>query len=473
MKKCKYEFIYTPNKRCKENALEDNDFCIFHADFPKNEKKLEIEIDKKLSSADYDFEGCILNEIDLSDREINQKVLLNFFDATINGDFIFNGKSKGNKGKVEGLNFSLATVKGNIIISDLIIQHTLNFQNTKIDGAANFSNLEVNENAYFNSWGTHKFEVQKIAKFKNLEIRRNSSFKGSLFKESLDLSGSKFFGNFKFKKVKIYETLKFENVCIRGKANFSKSIFNGKVVFRGSRFYKITTFYGTKFVKNANFQSIGFKGMTNFKNTIFKEEINFNRASSSPSNKVIFDGCNLENIRFKDSDFSRCEFKFSKLPDRIIEDREYKEKKQNLIKELKIINNSILFSGYIKFQEYTKFPVFSQIIKDAEMIAKTYKKIENWLKDQDELDKANQFYFNEMEMNREIYAYKNKHKWIRYSIWWIISGYGVKRSRLLILIGLIMIIIPLFVNWQTYIGFIVGGIIAIMLSSFLSMLTKR
>jgi uncharacterized protein YjbI with pentapeptide repeats len=132
---CKYE-------ECHEEVFKD-ELCIIHVYFPEDKDTEEFseinrlkeeKVKEKVDNNDFNFEGVILINVDLSNKEIEKD--LNFIKAKIMGRAIFKN-SETNK-----VDFGNAMINLNVDFGDSTINGDLYFKNTIIYGNANFKNTD-------------------------------------------------------------------------------------------------------------------------------------------------------------------------------------------------------------------------------------------------------------------------------------------------------------------------------------------
>jgi len=105
-------------KKCNRKVLPSSNkgFCILHEDWNlKSEEETRREFYKEIEEEIRDFRGCILPEVDLSERILKGDI--NFDEATIEGNVIFDGATiegdvRFNRARIKK-RFGYATIGGN------------------------------------------------------------------------------------------------------------------------------------------------------------------------------------------------------------------------------------------------------------------------------------------------------------------------------------------------------------------------
>ena len=154
------------NGYCHRKALEDSEkgFCLLHEDWGhKDTEETTKEFYREIEEGITDFEGCILPEVNLSERKIEDYFGISFNDATIKGDINFNGA------RITGfVKFYGATIEGNAWFSDTTIKRQLIFTRAMISGIVLFERTTVDEGAFFDGAtmrGITIFSPEKITEF--------------------------------------------------------------------------------------------------------------------------------------------------------------------------------------------------------------------------------------------------------------------------------------------------------------------
>mgnify|MGYP000902492187 CR=1 FL=1 len=472
--KCKFESEYT-HKKCDENALPGQDYCIFHSDFPKDKDKLKSELKNKITNRDYNFEGYKLYSLELSN--INTNNGLQFRNATFKEDFILKN------GKVSSINFYGAHVIGNVEIkgseitkfvhfnNDVVIGGDVKFNGTKIHMGCDFSN--DNEKEYLNSFGVCNFssiDVKGKLDFSNVKICGNINFVNAKTQKDLSfqhaningkadfreviINGNAYFNSFwENKTFKVKDEAYFDGLNVKKDLHVNGAIFNKKVGFKRINVIGNSNFSQTKFLDDVDFSNAKFEGETEFEKTIFEKEANFKNASFlfrgifaelNPFNasfenawlkNVIFNECDLTKVRFKHVIFDNCELSTSKLPKKIPEHIEYDNNKNE---ELKSISD-------------------------------TYKRIKKALQQEGEYDLAGEFYIKEMDSKKRLYHIGRTR--IFYEFLSLLTRYGEKFNILfgfIVLFYAFLIVLVYFCHLnQSSPWFIYFNIITVPVGSFL------
>lgn len=225
---CKKEsLIQDPNGddytwRCEEEALTNSDYCILHTEYPGeygspeyNEiDKLKMEkIKEKLKNKDFYYIAAILEKIGFKDMDINRIDLRNAKIGRFhlrNVNIVGSVVDFGERGKIENFN-PIISIKGAEITNDVY------FENVKVEGSINFSDVKAPE-IIFNQVNSGWSFI-----FDNIIIENNAKFMDLEVNEDIRFNNAKLFCDnalFDFKKIKgtIYlEKSEFKNPNVQEK----------------------------------------------------------------------------------------------------------------------------------------------------------------------------------------------------------------------------------------------------------------
>lgn len=318
MKTCRYVSNHKNIDHCKEEAINNSDYCILHTDFPEDtnspnfnalidEKNKKVE--QKIKNKDYNFCGAKLFEINFSRREIESDV--NFTDAHIRKDVIFdytriNGIINFNGAKIDGsINFEEARIDKDVKFKNTFIKRDADFTRAAIGGIVDFENAKILKKANFpmaiidESINFEKAKIGEEAYFNRAILNKNVNFflatiNGNLNFLLTPIGGDVNFslasigGNVDF-RAKIDGKLDFEKSVIDGDANFEelelkknayflRSVINGNANFRLAKIDGDLDFSGSKINRNAVFEEMKVNGGARFEGVEIGGNVNFKEA---------------------------------------------------------------------------------------------------------------------------------------------------------------------------------------------------
>ena len=210
-------YVFRNKERCKEEAFPNSKYCIFHIDFPKDEKSEEFKkinelkkerVKEKINNKDFNFEGAKLFEVDFSGMKIEGDV--NFIETIIREDALFNG--------------------------------------AEITGSVLFSGGGIGEDALFDG-----AEITGSVLFFKTTIGRRASFYESMIDRGVWFFGAKIAGNIQFNKASIGENIVLNSSDIGGyvPSNItyisSDTLKEGFITFDEANIKGKITCYDTKF----------------------------------------------------------------------------------------------------------------------------------------------------------------------------------------------------------------------------------
>ena len=332
-------------------------------------------------------------------EQINNGTDVNLDNVQIIGDLYIGGPESGSY-YTEGNNsapilFPLNTsvIESNIIIinsnfKNVFVVNNVEFNNSLFFGNTNFSNIIYFRDVNFN--GTVDFmHVNFINNVYYLNTNFSSdvnfehvNFNSAIFNEIIFNGESNFnfttFNDYaKFKNIFFNKNSHFNSAHFKGDTIFENVTFNNQVSFFGAEFIgdnpiKITYFNKTNFIGDASFTFSSFNGRTYFWNSNFYKNADF---SLTNFNLLIF-----ENTTFVDVGFYESYFEIMRV-------------------EWKYIKNALTFEGTTYLR-----------------LMKNFREIEQF-------DDADDVYYEYQEQKR-----KNEGG-LEDSLFWIVSGYGVKPLR--------------------------------------------
>lgn len=408
MAKCKYVLKHS-RRQCYEEAIYD-DYCILHADFPKDEMELERKVKEKIERGDFNFEGAKLRNIECSNVRIEDPII--FKHAIVKENIRFNSLDLDNPIEVSEIDFRDAVVKGNIEFYNVNIKGNVYFgerkylskvAEVKVDGNVNFSYSKISGDISFNN-----AKIKGSVSFWWAEILKDIYFRNAQVGGDLIFKNAKIWGNSSFTKTIINNNAFFDdddwpNECleIKGNATFIRFVVKGNAFFNSAIFEKKADFRVAEFNKNVDFSNTQFKKTANFKDAsfldrgIFNRIINLNASFEEARLKnVSFRNCDMTNVKFKHAILENCELSTSEWNAEIPEYKEY-------------------LSGEI----------------DANTVADTYRRIRQCLQKEGAFNEAGVFYVKEMNMKRELFKKTNKGMWVLYTLLLATSNYGESLKR--------------------------------------------
>ena len=137
-------YVKYDGSRCCREALQNSEqgFCLLHEDWArKDAEETKAEFYKEINEGKSDFEGCILPEVNISNREFPSG--LNFRNATIDGYGWFN-----NAIIAGGAVFEKATIKADAWFDNTIIKGDARFDNALLKHTS-FEGATIEGDVYF------------------------------------------------------------------------------------------------------------------------------------------------------------------------------------------------------------------------------------------------------------------------------------------------------------------------------------
>jgi uncharacterized protein YjbI with pentapeptide repeats len=209
---CKY--VKRNGSRCHREALPNSErgYCLLHEDLNlKDEEETKKEFYREINTEISDFEGCILSEVNISNRKF--PLGLNFRNATIEGNGWFNG----------------AIIEGDTVFEKATIKGDAWFDNVKIKGDARFDNAML-----------------KHTSFEGATLEGDVYFEGATIEGPLWFSRATIKGNVWFLDSTLKAVVGFKKATIEGYASFDGAKIEEYIGFFLSNIYTLT-FKNTKF----------------------------------------------------------------------------------------------------------------------------------------------------------------------------------------------------------------------------------
>jgi uncharacterized protein YjbI with pentapeptide repeats len=360
-------------------------YCIFHAPQGRKGKKLE------------EFNELVFKRIYEAKRE-NKSCDLSgtIFEGNISFSLFHEDKP------LPPINFKESKFYGIADFSDATFSGKANFSNTIFISRASFLRAIFNE------------EVD----FSNAEFKEEANFSDAIFKGKeatllgINFSSSKFYRKADFYRVKFEEDADFSNAEFNEKALFSETLFNKKAIFFMATFNEEARFGKSAFIRPL------FKKLEEIE-TFIKEGGNF--SGLNIKDKVIFEGLNLKNVSFLDTDLKRVDFI----------NCTWHEK-----------NGRKILYDEIKLFKEKKDKDFKNKIKKVEIL---YRKLKQKYKEEHNEPEVSNWHYGEKEMQRKSSLFRRYFPLSFFNLYWLSSGYGERPLRAgIVLILLILIMSALF-----------------------------
>lgn len=426
--KCQYKSDYS--KSCDKEVYQNSYYCALHTDFPKDKNSMQYKLlllekirifEEKIENNDFNFAGTTLKEINLSDKIINQDLVLS--DCKIYGNVMINGSS----------------INGNVFFNSSVIFGTVEldsnfepYKKTKINGTLDFRGATLKQQLF-----CRDIIIMKDLKFHDSTVDSVLRCSGAKIDGQIWLFGSKFGSFIEFDNASI-GTFLCSHSEIERFGSFYNNTFNGLVNINNSTFRMRVCFNNAKFLGDTEFDNINFCKKVIFYNSTFtSNRARFKRLKQFNANfeaaklhNTYFRHCDLTNVRFKDVIFENCELYTSKLPNKIIEHKEYEKNKRRLENNTppKISNKKTLLTDHTLLTP-------SSLIEYANEVADIYRRIRQCLENQGAYMEAGEFYKKEMNFRKaEVYKKSNRSLFLTYTILNWISSYGENSLKLAILI---------------------------------------
>ena len=299
------EYTFENGNKCQEKPIKGSKFCILHCEFPDDHEGLvfknilkakEMKLKEKFEIEDFNFEGAILKNLNLSDKKISTDT--NFYKSIIYTDINFNDVTfYGN------LNFLRASIRGNAFISNINVKGDCFFADSIIGEDLNLKNVMIEKNAYFSNAKVHNrvnlkvVNIDEAASFSELEVGEHFFIdqlrvgKSLLIHEAkiegeLSFSDTNIDGLFSLDETNIGRNLAFRDVNIGKKANFCKVHvkrflrfrdfeIEGDADFNGARIESFFAFFGGNFGGEVDFTGAKIGGQTYFGGITFEKSVIF------------------------------------------------------------------------------------------------------------------------------------------------------------------------------------------------------
>lgn len=234
---CDYEF--NSGKKCKEKSLKNAKYCILHVKYPQRKNREQFDkicnlkkqkVQRKISAGDYNFEGCIIEEIKII-REIigkhitfdNAKIkILTIKRSSLEKDISFEGAN------INNLIFNDSVIRGDIILDNAKNITQIKFMNVTVRGDVVFDNVGKITNIEFLNV-TVRGDVLAI----NLKNGTEHLFETVTVEGDFLFDGANI-DKIRFDDVRVRGTLSFESATIN-KLNLSWITLECELLFRDAK----------------------------------------------------------------------------------------------------------------------------------------------------------------------------------------------------------------------------------------------
>lgn len=444
----------------------DNKYCIFHA--PAKVKGISVKeyhqvisnrfIESHIKNVLCDFSGTIFTG-NIEFRKlfsITINIPIDFSDSVFLGNIDFSNVNFHHNvifrqtkfvGKVSFRNCIFNTNKM-IDFSNCEFRKEVTFKNSKFVGGVSLLNVYFDQscdfsNAILNGARVINSDFKSEVKFtKTIFLSSgNTNFSRSKFSSKTDFDSCQFGSSAIFNRVVFDGDINFEESIFERKSSFYLSTFKGPSLFNRCRFFRKSIFQKAQFDSNAFFKNLQCKSILDFSECIlynadfsYTKTISSNFSNSSIRGLILFsgdtftqtanfrnmritgnikfDGVNLVESEFLDTDLRKIDFINCKFPT--------KHNRQVLYDEI-ILDDS---------KEISK-------IKKLELSYRYFKqknKIES-----DEVSASN-WHYGEKEMFRKSKSIRRYNPVSLSNLYWISSGYGERPARA----GIVLLAIFLF-----------------------------
>ncbi len=405
-------------------------------------------------------EAIVEKDIFLDKATFHGKV--NFSDFKVKGVFY----SRSTTFKKEAI-FAEATFEKRIEFDRSVFEGDAVFVDTRIGAAANFAEAKFKQQAHFDSsliqgaafFGSAIFEreatfgfmrigghayfaetkFKQQAHFTSSQIQGDVVFDLAIFDGEADFVLMRSGGSVHFKNAEFKKQANFASSKIQGEVFFSSAIFEGQATFELMRIEGPAYFTETKFKQQAHFASSQIQGLAIFDSAIFDEEANFFLAQMGGSADFI-------EAEFK----QRANFNSSQIKGITVFDR------AAFAKDIAFKNASLgtVCFNFAQFDEKTKIDLINCIYDSIYPIP-------FWEQLMDRLDPYDRQPFNQLEetfrragrdeLANDVYYMRKRREsyqktllnpiaWLTDRFLWLVTGYGVRLSRLLVTIFLILMV---------------------------------
>ncbi len=459
------------------NSLYDEEHCLFHA--PKNKKGISVEVFNKLIYAqlkrrDFNFKGYIFP-----------------------GEIIF---PKGEEAPFKGnAKFRGAHFTGNVKFANVHFAGYADFRDVQFAGYADFRSVKFSRLAVFNKAKFYRIVAFTKAQFiGDADFLFTQFFSRVLFSqvdfmEGVNYDSAQFHKNTEFVKTIFSKDAFFHNVKFLHNAVFKYTTFNSDADFNHSHFSSDAIFEEPKFSKKVNFSGAQFSGETTFEKMILFDSVHFSRINLAPScifkiispkftylnNQhsviefshvvfnpdktffedfskrsaddnfennitVLFRYCMLKDVFFSHNNLEMFSFFNSTFDQaRFISNNWQNEKSKGspFYKRRNILLDEILFNRSKKMHSFQKAKFDKEYklehLENYDSVAALYRRMKTALDNTKDYVESGWFYYNELEMKRQMLkelikessffqSISSRVKYRFYGLYKMFAGYGEK-----------------------------------------------
>jgi uncharacterized protein YjbI with pentapeptide repeats len=201
------------------------------------------------------------------------------------------------------INIKNSTFNGTIKFKDLIFSEPVYLTNNTFK-ECQVMRSHINKSIYFNN---SKFLT--VVDIRNDIFEGDANFKGSQFKEGIQIPYSLFNKNVDFSNCIFYGKSSISWTKFSGQVNFNNASFVEDVYFTRNNFNE-SLFEFAKFYKNASFFLSKFLRLADFRFSEFQEDANFGQTEIADAS---FDKTSFKNANFEYSDLHNANFEGSKF----------------------------------------------------------------------------------------------------------------------------------------------------------------
>lgn len=348
-------------------------------------------------------------------------------------------------------NFSRSTIAGNAIFGSdgqgtpVVFAAMANFSGARIEGRADFAGAQLRGNAIF---ANTRFE--DIASFSGVRIQGHSDFMdvhcaGDLYFNKGDQNCSVIFqGNVAFTDAVIGGIANFSGSRFSGETGFERAEFGSDVFFQPDPpnnpvvFEKTTQFTGCRFSANAHFQNVRFSGPISFSAVEAVHELHYENALFA------------KNVNFREARFAIVHFRpiviappwwlwrlIQRLTCFVRDTWRCVRRRIPLNVPARQFNGLIDMRGLSYERVYVEWKPFLGALNPYDR--QPYSEMETAFRRMGEDRGADDVYHARRIREMRIrWSWRRPAQWIRLGfegLHWLISGFGVRPARLLLLIG--------------------------------------
>jgi len=206
---------------CSRRVISDESLCILHEKLKEDNRDSKIqEFNKDISKGICDFEGCILPDINLTNKVFQD--ILNFQKTKIDGDACFDNVKAGN------ILFDGAEIRGDCSFFEAKISGDVLFNQVKIGGDALFGRSEISADVFF-----VKAKITGDVDFCGARVGREISFGEATIGKDVNFEDTRITGGCNFGRAKIDGDAVFNSTEIGGSLGLAEVDIQESVVFYG------------------------------------------------------------------------------------------------------------------------------------------------------------------------------------------------------------------------------------------------